>query len=376
MAVNLGGGKIPVLYLSSSSGPGGAERVLCSLAASLDRTRFRPIVGLFRAGWLQEQCENLGIETHIFPSGGFLQSEWIKTCVRLVRHEQIAIIHAHEFDANVHGTVAAFLARTPIVATIHGKHYYWTALRRRLAYRLISRYATVVAVSHDLKEFVAQEVGIARDRITVVHNGVNPLSSISQEDRDCCRVELGIPPCEQVVGAVGSLYPVKGHRFLIDAVPQVLRRFPDTTFLIIGRGELEAALKEQAERLGVASKVMFLGLRQDVPRLLAVMDIFALPSLSEGLSMAVLEAMTAGKPIVATRVGGNPELVEEGRTGLLVESQSSQALVTALELMLGSRDTARQMGACGREKARREYGVDGMVRQYVALYQAHAEKNR
>src|SRR5574340_1791582 len=132
-AVSFGGGKISVLYLSSSSGPGGAERMLCSLAASLDRTRFRPIVALFRAGWLQEQCENLGIETHIFPSGGFLQSEWVKTCIRLVRREKVAIIHAHEFDANVHGTLAAFLARTPIVATIHGKHYYWTALRRRLA---------------------------------------------------------------------------------------------------------------------------------------------------------------------------------------------------------------------------------------------------
>lgn len=350
--------------------------MLCSLAAALDRTRFRPIVALFRAGWLQEQCTNFGIETHIFPNGGILQSEWIKACIRLVRREKVAIIHAHEFDANVHGTLAAFLAGTPIIATIHGKHYYWTALRRRLAYRVISRYATVVAVSHDLKEFVAQEVGIARDRITVIHNGVNPLSPISQEDRDHCRVELGIPPCDQVIGAVGSLYSVKGHRFLFDAVPQVLRRFPDTTFLIIGRGELEVALKEQAERLGVANKVMFLGLRQDVPRLLAVMDIFALSSLSEGLSMAILEAMTAGKPIVATRVGGNPELVEEGRTGLLVESQSSQALAAALELLLGNRDAARQMGVCGREKARREYGVDGMVRQYVALYEAHVGKSR
>lgn len=350
--------------------------MLCSLAASLDRTRFRPIVALFRAGWLQEQCENLGIETHIFPNGGFLQSEWVKACIRLVRREKVAIIHAHEFDANVHGTLAAFLARTPIVVTIHGKHYYWTALRRRLAYRAISRYATVVAVSRDLKEFIAREVGITRDRITVVHNGVNPLSPISQEDRDHCRAELGIPPCDQVIGAVGSLYSVKGHRFLIDAVPQVLKRFPDTTFLIVGRGELEVALKEQTERLGVANKVMFLGLRQDVPRLLAVMDIFALSSLSEGLSMAILEAMTAGKPIVATRVGGNPELVEEGRTGFLVESQSSQALVTALEILLGNRDTARQMGLCGREKAGREYGVEGMVREYVALYEAHVGKNR
>lgn len=350
--------------------------MLCSLAASLDRTRFKPMVALFRAGWLQEQCENFGIETHIFPADGIFQWEWINACIRLVRREKVAIIHAHEFDANVHGTVAAFLAGTPIIATIHGKHYYWTAFRRRIAYRAISRYATIVVVSHDLKEFVEQEVGIARDRIAVIHNGVNSVPPISQEDKDHCRRELGIRTCDQVIGAVGSLYSVKGHRFLLDAVPQVLKSFPNTTFLIIGRGELEVILKEQAERLGVANKVMFLGLRQDVPRLLAVMDIFVLSSLSEGLSMAILEAMMEGKPIVATRVGGNPELVEEGRTGLLVESQSGQALAAALELLLRNRDAARQMGVCGREKARREYGVDGMVRQYVALYEAHVGKSR
>jgi len=371
--VSPGHAKVSVLYLSSSSGPGGAEQMLCSLAASLDRTRFRPIVALFRPGWLKEQCESLGIETYIFPSGGIFQSEWIKACVHLVRRENVTIIHAHEFDANVQGTLAAFLARTPIIATIHGKHYYWTALRRRIAYRFISRYATMVAVSHDLKEFIAQKLGIVRDRIKVVHNGVSPLPPISHEDANSFRTKLGIPPCDQVVGVVGSLYSVKGHRFLFEAVPCVLQRFPDTTFLIIGRGELEVALKEQVERLGVGKKVMFLGLRHDVPQLLAAMDIFALPSLSEGLSMAILEAMMAGKPVIATRVGGNPELIEEGRTGLLVESESSQALVKALEILLCNRDVARQMGIAGREKAQSEFGVDGMVRQYAALYMVHAK---
>lgn len=366
-----GHGKVSVLYLSSSSGPGGAEQMLCSLAASLDRTRFRPIVGLFRPGWLKEQCESLGIDIHIFPNGGMLHAEWVKACVRLIRREHVAIIHAHEFDANVHGTLVAFLTGTPIIATVHGKHYYWTALRRRIAYRVVSRYAAMVAVSHDLKDFIAQRVGIPRNRITVVHNGVSALPPISQEDVHICKAELEIPSDDQVIGIVGSLYSVKGHRYLFDAVPDVLERFPDTTFLVVGRGELEVALKEQVERLGVAKKVMFLGLRQDVSRLLAIMDIFALPSLSEGLSMAILEAMMAGKPIVATRVGGNPELIEEGRTGLLVEPENSQALVKALERLLESKQATRQMGMCGREKAQREFGVNEMVRQYAGLYMAH-----
>lgn len=343
--------------------------MLCSLAASLDRTRFRPIVALFRAGWLQEQCENLGIETHIFPSGGFLQSEWVKTCIRLVRREKVAIIHAHEFDANVHGTLAAFLARTPIVATIHGKHYYWTALRRRLAYRAISRYATVVAVSQDLKDFIEKKVGIGRERIKVIYNGVTPLPKYSEAERLACRAEFDIPEGDQIVGVVGSLYPVKGHRFLVEAIPRVLGRFPDTTFLFIGRGELEVPLKEHVQRLGVERKVLFLGLRQDVPRLLSLMDVFALPSLSEGLSMAILEAMTASKPVVATRVGGNPELVLHLETGLLVPSEDSLAFAKGLEQVLGDNALAQRMGLAGRRRAGQYFGLDTMVENYETLYQ-------
>lgn len=361
--------KVSVLYLSSSSGPGGAEQMLCSLAASLDRTRFRPIVGLFRPGWLKEQCEQQGIETHVFPVGGLLHGAWISACTRLVREERVALIHAHEFDANVHGTLVAAITGVPIVATVHGKHYYWTKFRRRVAYRFVSRFATMVAVSQNLKAFIGQKVGIDQTRIKVIYNGVKPLPEYSEGNILGCKAELGIPEGDQIVGVVGSLYPVKGHRFLVEAIPHVLAKFEHTTFLFIGRGELEVGLKEHVQKLGVEKKVLFLGLRQDVPRLLSLMDVFALPSLSEGLSMAILEAMTAGKPVVTTRVGGNSELVLHLETGMLVPPEDSQALAEGLERVLGDNALAQRMGLAGRGRAGQYFGLHTMVKNYETLYQ-------
>ena len=138
---------------------------------------------------------------------------------------------------------------------------------------------------------MCDKVGVPAKRVTVIYNGVVPVQTVTDEEAQACKAELGISDCYPLPGVVGSLYPVKGHRFLLDAMPKILRRFPKTTLLVIGRGELEVELKEQVEQLAIASNVHFLGIRQDVPRLLSVLNAFVLPSLSEGLSLALLEAM-------------------------------------------------------------------------------------
>lgn len=139
--------------------------------------------------------------------------------------------------------------------------------------------------------------------------------------------------------------------------------------MFIGRGELEVSLKEHVQKLGVEKKVLFLGLRQDVPRLLSLMDVFVLPSLSEGLSLAILEAMTAGKPVVTTQVGGNPELVLHLETGVLVPPEDSWALAEALERVLGDTGLAQRMGRAGRSRAGQYFGLHTMVKNYETLYQ-------
>ncbi len=360
--------KTTVLHLSTSSGPGGAERVISSLAAALNQQNCRVIVGLFRPGWLQDECERLGVETKLLPLPGGLQIGWFRDCLRLVREEQVAIIHAHEFSAVLFGWIVARISKVPFVGTIHGKNYYWEKFRRRLAYRIVSRSGRLVVVSDDLKRFVSQRVGIPESRLHVIYNGVESPAVESDASSQACRAELSLPTGVPVIGTVGSLYPVKGHRHLLDALPAILKRHPRTVLLIAGRGELEMTLKAQATRLGVDGHVRFLGMRNDVQRLLSVMDVFVLPSLSEGLSMALLEAMVSGKAAVATKVGGNPELIDHGKTGFLVLPENSSDLADQLVALLDNPELIRAFGRAGAELVHRRFSKAEMISRYQTLY--------
>jgi glycosyltransferase involved in cell wall biosynthesis len=156
----------------------------------------------------------------------------------------------------------------------------------------------------------------------------------------------------------------------LDAAPQILARCPSTVFLFAGRGDCEAELREQTRRLGIERRVRFLGLRKDVPALLAIGDVLVQPSLSEGLSIAILEAMAAARPVVTTRVGGNPELVVNGETGLLVEPADAGALATAVIRVLTDAGEGRRLGVNGLERVRSRFSIAGMVQAYEAIYDA------
>lgn len=357
------------MHLSSTSGPGGAEMIVSRLAGALDRSRFRSVVCLYRPGWLKEQCERQGIRTHVIHMTGMFDVAWIWKACRLVRREGVSLIHAHEFTGNTYGSLVARLAGVPFVGTVHGKNYYGDKKRRRLAYRAVSRTGTLVAVSSDLKQFITKTVGVPTERIKVIYNGEDVLPPVGVEEKCRLRAELGLNEAEPVVGVVGSLYPVKGHKYLLAAIPEILQVHPRTTFLIVGRGDLESALQEEAKRRGLEKRVRFLGFREDVSALLSIMDIFVLPSLSEGLSIALLGAMAGGKPVIATHVGGNPELVVEGETGFLVPPRDSDALATKLLVLLADKDRRSNLGENGRKRVQQSFSFQAMVTKYQELYE-------
>lgn len=342
--------------------------MITTLSSALNQDRYKVIVGLSRPGWLQDECRRLSVETRVIPLDGQFHTQWFKTCFKLIRAERVALVHAHEFSAIVYGWIVARLAGVPFVGTIHGKNYFWEKLRRRLAYRIVSRSGRLVTVSEDLKRFVMSAVGLPEARIQVIYNGIENNSSVSDGDVDRCRTELDLTPGDPVIGAVGSLYPVKGHRHLLDAMPALIQQHPNVTLLLIGSGDLEAPLKEQAKRLGIEQRVRFLGLRGDIPRLLAVMDVFVLPSLSEGHSLALLEAMLAGRPVVASRVGGNTELVLEGETGILVPSKAPDALTAALHRLLDNRAMREAFGIRATRRVQQQFSAKLMTDSYKRLY--------
>jgi glycosyltransferase involved in cell wall biosynthesis len=357
-----------ILHLSSSSGPGGAEAVVASVASGLDPVRYRSVVCLFRDGWLRERCQRLGLETHVIPIHRALDVTWLRRFRALLGGRDVAVIHAHEFGANTWGTLAGRLARRPVIATVHGRSYYADSWRRRLAYRVVSRAAVMVGVSEDVKRFIVASTGVSSRRVQVVHNGIGVHGPVSSEARARVRAELGIVGADRVVTVVGNLYPVKGHRYLLEAAPRILALCPSAVFLFAGRGECEAELRAQANALGIEARVRFLGLRHDVPALLAIADVFVQPSLAEGLSIAILEAMAAARPVITTRVGGNSELVADGTSGLLVASADAPALAAAVTRLLTDDAEARRLGDNGLARVRSHFSVEAMVRRYEALY--------
>ncbi len=359
-----------VLHLIETGDPGGAEKMLISVAEGLDQGRYQSLVCLLREGWLAGQLRKKGIETLVVPQRRSFDLDWLIRLGRLIRSRNVDLIHAHEFAMNVYGSMLSAVTRVPIVATIHGKNYYPEKWRRRLLYRLVAYQAKMVAVSNDLKQFIVSGLGIPERSIRVLHNGIDPAPFQSDSrQREKTRRDLGVSETQTIVGTVGNLYPVKGQTYLLQAAARVLKHLPKTVFIIAGQGRLLSDLQNEAKGLGIDQHVQFLGFREDIPALLQAMDVFVLPSLSEGLSLSILEAMAAGKPVVATDVGGNREVIQEGQTGFLVPAMDANALADKLLALLGNPDLIRHMGTEGLCRMKTMFSVDRMVMDYQKLYE-------
>jgi len=353
----------------NDTGPGGAEQMIVDLSRGLRRTGHEVTVALMSRGWLQDELERAGVPTALMPKRRRVDVAYFRRVGKFLRNNAIQVIHAHEFNSNVSGCVIGRMTGIPVVATVHGREYVASRLRRRIAYRWVGRTAgRVVAVSGTIRRFLAEGVGLRGDNVATIYNGIDTERYEGTAGSDPIRRELGIGPGALVVGAVGSLYAVKGHVHLIRALADVARDLPDVACIVAGRGELRAELEDEARRLGLHDRVRFLGYRSDVPRLLAAMDVFVLPSLSEGLPLSLLEAMAAGVPVVATEVGGNAEVIDDGATGFLVPPRRSDLLAERIREVLGDRSRARAMSLRARRSVQERFSADRMVRDYERLF--------
>jgi glycosyltransferase involved in cell wall biosynthesis len=358
-----------VLHLIETSGPGGAEKLLLSLVAHLDASRYWSVACLLKRGWLSDQLAAQGVETIIVPQNGRLDTRWLRRVIEVIRRYGVNVLHAHEFAMNTYGSLVATITGVPIVTTIHGKNYYADKWRRRLAYRLVSRLSYMVAVSADIKRHLAEKVGVREDRVITIPNGIDLSAYDSQRShREEVRRTLGVDNGTLLLGAIGNLYPVKGHTYLLRAVALLHGGGLPVKLVIAGRGALLDDLRAETTRLGIARDVAFLGFREDVPALLPALDVFVLPSLSEGLPLSALEAMATGMPVVATRVGGAPEVVAHGESGLLVPPADPTALAEAVRVVLCDREVARRFAETGRRIVETRFSLARMLGQYEALY--------
>lgn len=364
--------RLRVAHLIESDGPGGAERVVAQLATALQaegvsNVAFLPARG---EGWLARQLEGSGVTVEHFHIERPVSPACARSLAAAFRRHRIAVAHSHEFTMAVYGAWAARLAGSAHLITMHGSRYYAERLRRRLAMRAaVAMSGRTVAVSTELAAQLRRDLGVPAGRIETIPNGV----PVTAPAATAIRQELGLAGHDRLLVAVGNLYPVKGHCHLIDALAILSAGHPNVHLAICGRGNLAGQLAVRACERGLAGRVHLLGLRSDVAGILAAADVFVMPSLAEGLPLALLEAMFASAPIVASDVGEVAAALDRGRAGLLVPPADPAALASAIALLLTDPVLARDLGERGRRRAAAEYALSRMVRRYVTAYAAMLE---
>jgi glycosyltransferase involved in cell wall biosynthesis len=368
--------RLGIAHLIESDGPGGAERLVADLAIALQQSGTRNVVFLPAGGegWLARELRGSGVAIEPYRLERPLSPACARSIAASFERHRIDVAHGHEFTMAVYGAWASWHAGVPCVITMHGSRYYAGRLQRRLAMRAaISGRTRIVAVSHQLARHISRDLRVRPSRVEMVPNGVRFAAPAAPA---ALRRELSLAADDRLLVAVGNLYPVKGHALAVDALAALTARHPRVHLAIAGRGALADALIAQARTLGLERRLHLLGLRSDIPAVLAAADAFVMPSLSEGLPLALLEAMFAGKPIVATEVGDVASALDRGRAGVLVPPGDPAALASAVDTVLANPALAERLGAAARARAIAEYDLQIMVRRYRSIYDELLPTNR
>jgi sugar transferase (PEP-CTERM/EpsH1 system associated) len=354
----------------------GAETGVLKLVNGFDRMRVLPSVCTGLSPDSIVDLMRTDVKLHHVPrreSGN--DPVWIARLVAFLTRERPDILHTHNWPTLFEGVLAGRLAGVPLI--VHGEHGTIETRPRNLwiQRQVWSRVDGVLSVSSRLRDRLAQTVGVPAERITTIRNGVDT-DRFRPSDRGSARALLGLPANAFVAGTVGRLHPVKDQHSLISAIGLVRKAGIPITGLLVGDGSLRDELEQHAAREHVRDDIVFLGARADVETVLASLDVFTLSSVSEGLSNVILEAMAAGRAVVATDVGGTDELVVDGSTGILVPPSNPTRLAEALRRLATDSSCRDRMGAAARQRAEQEFSLSRMVRRYEDYYEDLASSRR
>lgn len=358
-----------IALMLETDGPGGAEVMLLQLAESL-RSRghhVTPVGPRGREGWLSGDFRARGFEVSQYDLRHPLDVRGYRELRQILIDRRIEIAHSHEFTMAVYGGLAAKGLGIPHVITMHGDSWSLKAWRRRVALKWAFRNSrAVIAVSRATHEHLTTTLRLAPERILAIANGIK----FTPGDRARVRAELGLGAHDVLVVAVGNLIERKGHIVLLRALASLQGAAAAVPWhvAIAGSGEEEENLRRFAAERGIASRVHLLGHRQDIPDLLAAADIYTMPSLWEGLPVALLEAMFARLPVVASGVSGIPEAIIDGRDGLLTTPGDDTSVARALERLLADPGARQRFAAAAHARATSEFGIDAMTDAYERAY--------
>lgn len=360
---------IRVLHVIDTAGPGGAETVFLQTATRLDPARFLPMAVIGGTGWLEKQLLAGGLPPKVVPAKGSFNAHYLSSLLRLAREHRSDVILAHLYGSSIYASLAGTLLSIPVVTVLHGQSDVPAGERFMSLKAAIVRRASrkVIFVSEHLRDHFRSRLGLTAARCAVIPNGVDTELFRPARDRSL-RVELGLSDDTALIGSIGNVRQPKGYDVLLRAARTLINLSCRFHLVIAGdsANALGTRLKQLTRELDIERQVTFLGLRADIPRLLSNLDAFVLSSHTEGFSIACIEAMACGVPVVATRSGG-PEEILAGEAGLLVPTGDPESLARAIERVISSKELAETLTRRAIKRVHEQYSLNTMLSRYEAL---------
>lgn len=361
-----------LMHITHDLAIGGLQQVIVNLCRTLDQENFHiTVLCLCDLGPLAETIQELGIKVILLPGqeGRTDYFSFIKVA-RILKKEKIDVIHTHNTQPLVDGTLGAVLAggMRRIIHTDHARQFPDKVRYMFAEWCMSHRVHRMVGVSEQTTLNLRRYEKIPQKKLMTIENGIDGSRFDAVVDVENKRRALGLPSAGPLIGVISRLEAVKGITWLLQAMPDIIQRFPNLILLIVGEGTCRRDLEAETEQLGLHDHVVFTGARRDVPEILPLLDIYLLPSLSEGLPMGLLEAMAAGCPVIASAVGGIPAVVTNSETGVLVAPADSSTLARAVMDLVADPKGRARMSRCQKKLFYRHYRAAIMTRKYCRLY--------
>jgi L-malate glycosyltransferase len=374
-----GNNTVTVLYIIDTFVlQGGAEKNLYQVVTYLDKSKYRPVIYCLWGGPMADKVKSEGIEVKDLMMSkiyGFKALVEGFKLYRFMKREKVRIVVTYHESSDFWGGVIAKLAGVPVILSSRRDMGFNLKGRHVLFYKLLNKvFSRILVVSDAVGRMIVKEQNADEKRIITLYNGIDTREINSSADKSEVRKSLGLPEGEYpVIGMLAGVRAVKGHRYFIEAAAGVLKIFPDARFIIVGSGLGHTGyveeLKTQICGLGIENRIILTGARRDAPAIQSVLDISVNCSLSEGFSNTILESMAAGKPVVATAVGGNPEAVVDGVTGILVPPADTRALAEGIIRLLKDKDLASRMGEAAARRINERFTQKVMMERTEKTYE-------
>lgn len=363
--------KFNLLYIiDGGENYGGAEENLLNVLKVMDKREYSVEVCCLVGGYVAEVLKTSGVPVTVLN----MKNKWdcgaVLRLVAMLKRKDIHILHTSLYASNTFGRIAAILARAPItisweqgMANVKPRRHTWVD-------RFLSKFTDSITVpSEAVRQSIIKEENISREKIEVIHNFVDEAEFAIAIDLKTKREELGLKLEDIVVGYVGCLSEHKGHKYLLDAIPEIILNIPGVKFLLVGEGPLRGQIEEKIKRMGLEAKVILLGFRRDIAEILSIIDLYVHPSLSETFGLSIIEAMFMGKPVVASNIDGIPEVVKDEETGILIPARDFRRMAEAVIGLLKDRERASKMGRAGSELVRTNFTPEAAVEKLERLYE-------